>query len=257
MDSGNVVWFEISAAVKDFYGRLLGWGFALDPDSSAGGVTYTRIMAPGREFPMGAVYEGPGMEAPNVSIVSADVAADQARLEKLGATVVVPATQVSDVTTFARLADPQGNVFSLFQNDRTPERLREFSGRAREQMSAAPVPGAYAWFEIGTGDVQATREFYGQAFGWTIVLDDSAGGKPYANVFTGDDRPTGGVYEQGVDYLMPCFLVTDVPATTARAVDLGARVEFGPDANPDGLVYARLIDPRGGRFGVFSTPAAS
>ncbi|MEU7901037.1 VOC family protein [Nonomuraea sp. NPDC049152] len=69
------------------------------------------------------------------------------------------------------------------------------------------------------------------------------------------DHGTGGA--GGVDYVMPCFLVTDVPAVTGRAVELGARVELGPDANPGGLVSARLLDPRGNRFGVFSPPAGT
>ncbi|MGG7569435.1 VOC family protein [Streptomyces sirii] len=266
MDPGNVVWFEISTtdgqAVKDFYGSLLGWEFAVDPDSSVGGVTYTRIMAPGMPFPMGAIYDNANSpeEALNVSIVSADVAADQERLEKLGAQVIVPATQVSDVTTFARMADPRGNVFSLFQNNQTPERLKDFAEQGQEQMeemAGRPVPGSYAWFEVGTTDAKATQDFYGQAFGWRFAFDDTAGGKRYHNVFTGNQWPSGGMYDlgaDGVDYLMPDFLVTDVPAVTAKATELGATVEFGPDSNPDGLVYSRIIDPRGNRFGLFSAP---
>ncbi|OAR22026.1 hydroxylase [Streptomyces sp. ERV7] len=269
MDPGNVVWFEISTAdgqaVKDFYGSLLGWSFAVDPDSSVNGVTYTRIMAPGMPFPMGAIYDNAHSpeETMNVSIVSADVAADQKKLESLGASVVVPATQVSDVTTFARLADPQGNVFSLFQNNQTPERLKEFAGQAGEQMqemAAKPGPGSYAWFEIGTTNPAATQDFYSQAFGWRLVFDDSAGGKQYYNVFTGNQWPSGGMYDlgaDGIDYLMPDFLVPDVPAVTAKAQELGATVEFGPDANPDGLVYSRIVDPRGNRFGLFSMPTAA
>ncbi|QRX95060.1 hypothetical protein [Streptomyces noursei] len=146
MDPGNVVWFEIRTAVgqavKDFYGALLGWDFAVDPDSSVGAVTYTRIMAPGLPFPMGAIYDNADSpeEALNVSIVSADVGADQERLEKLG----------------------------------------------------RPVPGSYAWFEVGTTDAEATADFYRQAFGWRCTLDESAGGKPYHNVFTGNQWPSGG-----------------------------------------------------------------
>ncbi|MER7991275.1 VOC family protein [Streptomyces noursei] len=266
MDPGNVVWFEISTAdgqaVKDFYGSLLGWHFAVDPDSSVGGVTYTRIMAPGMPFPMGAIYDNTNVpeEAMNVSIVSADVTADQERLEKLGTQVIVPATQVSDVTTFARMADPQGNVFSLFQNDQTPERLREFAEAGQEQMkemAGKPVPGSYAWFEVGTTDAKATEDFYRRAFGWRFVFDDAAGGKQYYNVFTGNQWPSGGMYDlgpDGVDYLMPDFLVTDVPAVTAKAAGLGTTIEFDPDTNPDGLVYSRIVDPRGNRFGLFSAP---
>jgi uncharacterized protein len=169
MDPGNVVRFEISTAdgqaVRDFYGLLLGWSFAVDPDSSVGGVTYTRIMAPGTPYPMGAIYqrEGSGEEAMNVSIISTDVAADQTKLEKLGARVIVPATRVGDVTTFARMADPRGSVFSLFAGNQTPGRLKGFAEqgqRQMEEMAAKPVPGSYAWFEVGTTDAEATRDFY-------------------------------------------------------------------------------------------------
>ncbi|WP_424216555.1 VOC family protein (plasmid) [Streptomyces sp. BI20] len=266
MDPGNVVWFEIATAdgpaVRAFYGQLLGWTFAVDPDSSVDGSTYTRIMAPGMPYPMGAVHERAGAreEAMNVSIVSADVPGDQAGLEALGARVIVPATAVSDVTVFARLADPRGNVFSIFRHGAAPERLEEFAAAGREQMAEvamAPKPGAYAWFEIGTTDARATTEFWSKAFGWRIEPDESAGGKPYSNVFTGNRWPSGGMYDlgpDGVDYLMPDFLVEDVPAVTARAAELGATIEHGPDGNPDGLVYSRVIDPRGNRFGLFSMP---
>ncbi len=266
MEPGNVVWFEISTAdgqaVQVFYGPLLGCSFAVDPDSSVGGMTYTRIMAPGMPFPMGAIYEGPGGEVVNVAIVSADVAACQAKLERLGAQVVVPATAVGDVTTFARLADPRGNVFTLFQNNRAPQRLAEFAEQAQDQMgemAATPVPGSYAWFEIGTGDAAATESFYGQAFGWRFEFDDTAGDKPYSSIFTGNPWPSGGLHEQGIDYVMPAFLVEDVPAVAAKALELGGTVEYGPDSDPDGRVYTRLLDPRDNRFGVFSmaTQAAS
>jgi uncharacterized protein len=123
------------------------------------------------------------------------------------------------------------------------------------EVATKPVPGSYAWFEIGTDDAKASEYFYTQAFGWRFVFDDTAGGKQYANIWTTNEWPSGGMYDQGVDYLMPDFLVTDAPAVTAKAAALGARVEFGPDTNPDGLVSSRLIDPRGNRFGLFSAPA--
>ncbi|MEU5302657.1 hypothetical protein ACH4YO_27710 [Streptomyces noursei] len=122
------------------------------------------------------------------------------------------------MTTFARMADPRGNVFSLFQNNQTPERLREFAEQGQEQMQemlGRPVPGSYPWFEVGTTDAEATADFYRQAFGWRCTLDETAGGKQYHNVFTGNQWPSGGMYDlgaDGVDYLMPDFLVTDVPA---------------------------------------------
>lgn len=263
MSPGNVVWFEIGTtdpqAVKDFYGPLLGWTFEADPDSSVDGRTYTRILAPGAPWPMGAIAEGdPVGEAISLSVLSIDVAADADRLTALGATVVVPPTPVGDVTVFTRLRDVQGNNFSLFSRTSAPrlqERM-ESSEQQIEQVAAMPQPGAFAWFEIGTTDPEATKGFYQNAFGWTFAFDDSADGKPYANIFTGPQWPTGGLNSAGTaDYAMPSFLVTDVAATTAAAQAAGAQLEDGPDSNPDGLVYSRLLDPKGNRFGLFSMPA--
>lgn len=266
MSPGSVVWFEIgtsdTAVVRDFYGSVLGWTFETDQDSSTDGRVYTRVIAPGAPWPMGAIEQGGACgEVINLSVLSADVHDDVERLEKLGATVVVPPTAVGEVTVFARLRDPLGNTFALFS--RTASQALEERAAATEehieQAAHAPVPGGFAWFEIGTTDPQATREFYEAAFGWRFEKDDSAGGKPYFNVFTGNEWPSGGMYDHstgpgGTDYTMPSFLVTDVAATVARSTAAGATVEHGPDDNPDGLVFARLTDPKGNRFGLFSMP---
>ncbi|MBF6060027.1 hypothetical protein IU500_00075 [Nocardia terpenica] len=191
----------------------------------------------------------------DTSILSADVA----RLTKLGATVVIPATQVGDVTWFAVLADPQGNPFSLFSrstSERFEERMEVGEGYM-VQAAAKPARGSMAWFEVGTTDHKATQSFYTRAFGWRFEFDGTAGGKQYYNIFTGNEWPSGGMYDlgaDGADYLVPSFLVGNVPEVSERAESLGAVVEFGPDTNPDGLVYSRILDPNGNRFTVFSTP---
>ncbi|KNB54027.1 VOC family protein [Streptomyces caatingaensis] len=268
---GQVVWFEIGTgttdpdAVTGFYGPLLGWNFEIDPDSSVDGRTYTRILAPGAPWPMGAIQQGDtGDEAVNLSILSADVHADVERLTGLGATVVVPATQVADVTVFARLADPRGNLFSLFSRSasrRFEERIAGTDAYMR-QTARTPEPGAMGRFEIGTADVRETTDFYRAAFGWRFERDGTAGGTPYFNVFGPGARwPSGGLWDHGrddaggADHVMPCFLVTDVAATTHAARRLGGRAELGPCSRPDGTVHARLTDPRGNRFGLFSPPA--
>jgi uncharacterized protein len=146
-------------------------------------------MAPGMPYPMGAIYEDATRheESINLSILSTDVFADQARLEKLGARVVVPATAVSDVTTFGRVSDPQGDVFSLFANDQTPERLQDFAAQGQQQiqqMARQPTPGTYARFEIGTTDAQAIETFYTQAGGSSSTTPPTAGPTPTSSPAT-------------------------------------------------------------------------
>ncbi|MCM6778247.1 VOC family protein [Nocardia sp. CDC159] len=266
MTPGQVVWFEIGIDAADpvqkFYSELLGWTYELDPDSSIDGRRYIRIIAPGAPFPMGAISEAPGAPARiNLSILSTDVRADVDRLAKLGAAVEIPATQVADVTWFAVLTDPRGNPFSLFsrsESERFEERMRK-GEKAIEEAKYQPTPGSMGWFELGTTDAATTQDFYTRAFGWKFVLDDGANATRY-HIFTGDDRPSGGMYDQGpdgVDYLMPSFLVDDVPAATAIAAELGGGIELAPDAAPDGLVFSRIRDPRGLRFGLWSLPKAA
>ncbi|GAA5094769.1 VOC family protein [Nocardia iowensis] len=262
LSPGQVVWFEIgthdAAIVEKFYSQLLGWRFEVDPDSSVDGRRYIRIMAPSAPWPMGAINENPsGGQQLNISVFSNDVAGDTERLTGLGARVLVPPTQVAEVTSFAVLADPQGNPFSLFSRTER-EDLKDRAEATEEHMTQsadAPAPGSMAWFEIGTTDFHTSRDFYTQAFGWRFEFDESAGGKPYYSIFTGNQWPAGGLYDHGADgqdYLMPSFLTDDVPATTDTAETLGAVVEFGPDSNPDGLVYSRIVDPNGNRFGLFT-----
>lgn len=262
LSPGQVVWFEIgthgAAPVEKFYARLLDWTFEVDPDSSIDGRRYIRIMAAGAPWPMGAINENPsGPERLNLSIFSADVRAETDRLAAWGATVLVPPTQVADVTWFAVLADPQGNPFALFSRTES-ERLEDRAEATEKQITESaftPALGSMAWFEIGTTDSEATRGFYSRAFGWRFEFDDSAGGKPYYNIFTGNPWPSGGLYDHGADgenYLMPSFLTDDVPARSELAEKLGAVIEYGPDSNPDGLVYSRIVDASGNRFGLFS-----
>lgn len=264
MDPGNIVWFEIATgdaeSVQKFYSELLEWTYEVDEDSSVDGRRYIRIIAPNAPFPMGAIREAAGQPTTmNMSIVSADVPDDTQRLEKLGATVQIPPTQVADVTWFAVLTDPKGNAFSLFsqsKSERFAERMEQ-GGKAMSEAAYAPKPGAMGWFEIGTTDAAATQDFYRRGFGWKFEFDDSAGGKPYYSIVTTTEWPSGGMYDHGkdgVDYLMPSFLAADVAAVTSRGEKLGATVEVAPESNPDGLVFARLLDPDGNRFGLFSLP---
>ncbi|QBS46485.1 VOC family protein [Nocardia sp. CS682] len=264
MSPGQVVWFEIgtrdATAVEKFYTELFGWRFELDPDSSIDGRRYIRILAPSAQWPMGAIHENPsGGEQLNISLLSADVAADTERLSGFGAEVLVPPTRVAEVTSFAVLADPLGNPFSLFSRT-TSANLQDRADATEKYMtesSYAPSPGSMAWFEVGTTDVETTRDFYTRAFGWRFELDESASGKPYYNIFTGMDHPAGRLYDHGADgpdYLMPGFLAGDVRVQAGVAEKLGATIEYGPASNSEGLVHARIADLSGNRFGLFTTP---
>jgi predicted enzyme related to lactoylglutathione lyase len=116
-----------------------------------------------------------------------------------------------------------------------------------------------AWFEIGTGDPEAARAFYGGAFGWTFVAEGA-----YLLISTGpDEPPTGGIQDTNAGlpagtppaYAVPCVQVADVAATCARVEELGGKVDVGATSPPAGPTYALVQDPAGNRIGLFAPMA--
>jgi predicted enzyme related to lactoylglutathione lyase len=114
MSEHRVVHVEISAqdreAAAKFYGDLFGWKFEQFPDmnyatfdtgNSVGGglnpVTDTN--------PAGSVV---------VYIGSADIDADLAKAESLGANIVQPKTEIPNTGWFGFFADPTGNMIGLY-----------------------------------------------------------------------------------------------------------------------------------------------
>ncbi|WIM97966.1 VOC family protein [Actinoplanes oblitus] len=118
------------------------------------------------------------------------------------------------------------------------------------------------WIEVGTERPEEAERFYGEVFGWTFADDDTSlglDGRPYRMV-TGPDggAPFGGFYGTGgkaPDQAIFLIVVADTEAACRQAEAHGAKVLVGPRREENGLVYARLSDPLGNLFGVFTPPA--
>jgi predicted enzyme related to lactoylglutathione lyase len=114
------------------------------------------------------------------------------------------------------------------------------------------------WFEIGTGDPEAARRFYGEAFGWSFEPQG-----PYSVITTGPGHAIqGGIQDtravpEGtpMTYAVPYVLVADVAASCERVESLGGKVLVPATATPFGLVYAHVADPDGNHIGLFTPPA--
>jgi predicted enzyme related to lactoylglutathione lyase len=122
--------------------------------------------------------------------------------------------------------------------------------------TTTPAPGTVAWFQIGTEDPTAAKEFYGGLFGWSFGAYPSLDGYEMIS-YADPGRPAGGIMrtaggaENHATFLV---LVEDVAAICARTEQLGGKVLTQPVTTSDGLVFADLLDRSGNRFGVF-TPA--
>jgi predicted enzyme related to lactoylglutathione lyase len=116
------------------------------------------------------------------------------------------------------------------------------------------------WFEIGTGDREATERFYADVFGWSYGDDESTAddGEPYRIVTTsGENGPGGGVRGLGgtrPDYSIFMIVVADTEQTCHAVEKAGGTVTVPATTTPDGLTWAHLTDPRGNLFGVFTPP---
>ena len=101
-----------------FYASLFGWQIEKAP-----GVDYWRIQTQaksGNGFDGGLTYrptDGPHSWLHYVAVASVDAALAEA--QRMGASIVRPKTAVPRTGWYAVLADPQGNVFAIWQTDST------------------------------------------------------------------------------------------------------------------------------------------
>ena len=107
-----------------------------------------------------------------------------------------------------------------------------------------------SWFEIGSPDVAASKEFYGSLFGWTYAPDG-----PYTLISAPDaERPSGGIFDTGGNippYAVFVVRVADVTAGAAQAEELGGKVVVAPMPAGDDMTVAYLTDPHGNLFALF------
>ncbi|MHC5020076.1 MAG: VOC family protein [Planctomycetota bacterium] len=109
--------------------------------------------------------------------------------------------------------------------------------------------------EIAVTDIERSKHFYGEAFGWTFQ-DWRGGAVPYSIFNTGADG-IGGALEQvavsrpggGVTIYLD---VPDIEAALARAVAVGAIVTMTPVQIAPEIGWAAAVDdPDGNRVGLF------
>jgi len=114
---GAVTHFEIyaeePAVLAEFYCELFGWRLERGPRPD-----YWRIDTGAHAFVGGLTYRpvgGARSWVHYVHVASLDDAVADA--ERLGAVVLRPRTAVPNTAWYAVLADPEGNIFAIYQKD--------------------------------------------------------------------------------------------------------------------------------------------
>ncbi|HEX4435243.1 MAG TPA: VOC family protein [Solirubrobacteraceae bacterium] len=243
---GTFCWVELSttdqAAAKEFYAALFGW--AADDRPVGEGSYYSMQQLDGRHV---AAISGqpqqqreagvPALWHSYVWVSDADEAAARAR--ELGGSVHAGPFDVMQAGRMAVLQDPQGAYFMLWEP-------REHRG-----AQLVNVPGAFAWNELSTSDMEAAQTFYGGLFGWSFEPYEGSP-QPYLGIKNGEAN-NGGVRELAEP--MPpnwlvYFAVDDLDASLSRVTELGG----GQMLAPMDIGMARIAvahDPQGAPFALY------
>jgi uncharacterized protein len=115
-EPGAFIWSELHTSdlerARQFYTNVFGWDWGGAPE-------YAEVQVNGRSV-AGAMTRPADLPAEipdhwQIYFGSTGVDADVEKAAGLGATVIVPPTDIPDMGRFAVLSDPQGGVFALFK----------------------------------------------------------------------------------------------------------------------------------------------
>jgi predicted enzyme related to lactoylglutathione lyase len=118
------IYGEEPAKLAEFYRKLFGWQIEQAP-----GITYWRIQTGAIQsegIRGGLTYRpipGPRSWVHYVNVASLDEAV--AEVQRLGGAVLRPKTAVPKTAWYAVVADPEGNIFAVWQADPTAMPLPE------------------------------------------------------------------------------------------------------------------------------------
>jgi predicted enzyme related to lactoylglutathione lyase len=240
-EHGVPSWVDIGVpnpeAALGFYGELFGWE-GQDMGEEAG--HYTIVSKAGKQVAAISPAQDPGPPRWTTYINVDDIDAVAKQASAAGGTVVVAPMDVMAAGRMAIFADTTGAVIAAWQ--------------AGDHRGAQLVnePAAFTWSELATADLDKSKAFYSEVFGWGW-----GGSDDYAEAQVAG-RTIGGVMPRSPD--MPAempdnwlvyFGAADVDADAKKAVELGATVVVEPTDIPGTGRFAVLMDPQGAAFALF------
>ena len=170
-----------------------------------------------------------------------DLDATLALVEPAGGLVLGPPAERSDLARVATILDPSDALLCLWEP------------ATSIGSSSLHRPGALAWIELETTDLDRARKFYGDLFGWDGGEVESPGQPGPYLVFTSNGERVAGATETPLSQLpaswCPSFAVPEVDLATAVATEHGGVVMVEPTDMPVGR-QSVLVDPVGAVVGL-------
>lgn len=255
---GEFNWIDLSARDFDgqsaFYEGLFGWGHS---DVPFGDDMVYRIFKSAGHTVGGMSQLSPDLIAQgvpsawNTYVATDDVDATAAKAADLGGTVVMPPMEVAGSGRMAGIQDPTEAYIFLWKPLHPDETI--------EYMQ----PGTLSWTDLTTRDPEKASAFYADLLGWDIQPMDaslmlywqvSIDGQAEGGIMSMPDLPA-----EVPSFWMPYFGTTDIAASFAKAVELGATVVRESTEIAGMLWFAVLFDPAGATFALlqaFGAPGA-
>ncbi|HXM56799.1 MAG TPA: VOC family protein [Candidatus Dormibacteraeota bacterium] len=240
---GTPIWVDMSSADPSasaaFYTALFGWT-ADEANEEYGG--YRMLRQDGKMVAGLGPQMAPGPTVWTTYVKVADADATAAKVEAAGGKVLMAPMDVGPQGRMAIIQDPSGGVVGMWQTG-------EHKGA---ELFNTPV--SVSWNELNTRDVEGSKGFYSQVFGWQ-PRTSGEGAQAYTEWLV-DGRSVGGMMditgrapEAVPPHWLTYFAVTDCAATVEKAQSLGAQVFVPPMTIPQGK-FAVLADPQGAAFAV-------
>jgi uncharacterized protein len=244
---GRFVWYELMTtdveAAMAFYTKVVGWGAWNASVPGKASILFSDgkdAVAALTQLPDDASKEGanPGWIG-YVGVDDVDATAD--RVKRLGGTVHVPPTDVSDISRFSIFADPQTARLALFK----------WLKPGQAQPPAPDAPRRVGWHELVAADWETAWAFYAELFGWQKGNADISETGTY-QLFCTAGQMIGGMLTKPPTIPAPFWLyyfnVGDIDATAQRVKACGGEILDGPYQVSGGSWIVRCADPQGAVF---------
>jgi uncharacterized protein len=168
-----------------------------------------------------------------------DAAVD--RIRQVGGAVYVPPTDVSSISRFSVVADPQMATIALIRGVKPgPARSAELG-----------PPRRVGWHELLAADWEKAFAFYSDLFGWQKSASH-VGAMGRYQTFSAGGETIGGMFTKPATLPLPFWLyyfnIDDVEAAAKRVEAGGGQILYGPTVVPGGARIVHCTDPQGALF---------
>lgn len=247
---GVIVWRELHAEslenAEAFYSKLANWSGETRPNGEMGDYL---MWSRGEKMQAGAMNK-PNPNAPPHwldYIYTEDLEATLATIADEGGTVIMGATEIPEMGSFAIAADPTGAVFAPYQ-----------SSWVEAPNDGRPDDFTFCWTQVNSTDMRASADFFAKVFNWEVrdmpgdgdVVTLKAGEHDVMSVMQmPEDSESPSHF---IDYLA----VPDIAEYHDKAIALGAKVYVPPKEIPAMGSFSVLADPDGAIFALWEAHRA-